>query len=280
MVEHLSQKMRSAWKGRLPKSIIRIPKNLTMDSFRQILSASPAVAPGYLELGLLKSNGQAAAIDLDKHHAMFITGPSRSGRTNMVAAMGEMLRSKGARVHYFGTALLLKEHADQYPDRVTLHPIDTASIIQFMETELNPEMAHRKTQQLIIPTKDAAAQKAFTQSLEPFAVFIDDVDAFIDALATKADYLKWWSAACTMIVGRRLYLIFTASHKGFNRKRMSDLFNVLVSIPYGVALCGMLSDCNPWNIADLSARKLKLPLGEALLVQDQQIDHIVIPRVE
>lgn len=281
-VEQLAQRMSAAWKGAAPRGIIRIPEMLTSSVFFDILEKSGAKPEaGMLPIGLDKENGAPCTILLDKTPSLLVCGGVRSGRTNTILAMADMLVRTGAEVHLFGEDALLTRYAQAHGDAVRYHSLeDEKPLVEFFTKELNPVMAQRKQALVGAESSGPAAQWQVTQSLKPIVLMFDDYDQFTKVMYGQNEILGWMQKINRVMAGRRLHFILSMSHRAVNRSTTNEFVQDVAKSGTGLALCGMLSEADPWGVGNVNNRRLKYPVGEGLFIQNGQLSYVVLPQYE
>ena len=82
-----------------------------------------------------------------------------------------------------------------------------------------------------------------------------------------------------IVSGYGIYTFVTLSHNAFQSVRTKDLVVSMCRAGRGLMLQGKLSECDPFNTSiPFNRKSAAYPLGEGLLVADQEVQHMVIPR--
>ena len=96
-------------------------------------------------------------------------------------------------------------------------------------------------------------------------------------MALQTTTMQWLPKMNRVMAGRRLYFILTLSHRAVSRSMTNELVQDLARSGVGLALGGQLSEADPWNAGTVATRRLKLPVGEGLFIQNGEVIPAVIP---
>lgn len=280
LIAETAARMNKAWTGARPQGIVRIPKDFQMQHMLELPECSPASHPvNVLPIAVRKAQGSPVLYDLANQSVLSITGAPRSGKTNMLLVIADMVCRQGGRVYLFGVNSALQSFAEAHPDQVVFHSsADTDGCIEAVLAI--KDLLHDRSVELAgLPKGDAAARAAFIASSKPIAVLIDDVGSYIDA---NPSTLKWLGGASANSMGAGLNTLFaiTCSHQDMARMRPKEPVNAICNHPIGIALGGRLTDCMPWNISvGFELKKFVCPVGEALYINGSTVEQILIPQL-
>lgn len=272
----LGKQMRAAWQGALPRHLSRIPEEPALSALLAE-TGMPEAMERYdkLPLGYSKQKGEAFSVDLREAFTLLASGPKRSGKTNFIQQLAVEFTRKGAQVHVVGGAQLVAWAQER--GIAAYAPGSEAWNAQFhsIYAGLIPERS--KT------LKEAGARRnEMLATFTPVVILIDDLDAYVTAYEqdnTMGNALKNFTA--DNVSGYGVYVYATISHAGFSRVRAKQPVAAFAASKRGIALCGKLSECDPFDTnIPYNMKNLTYPLGEGLLVSDQGAMHVVLPKCD
>lgn len=273
-------RMREAWHGAKPQGIVRIPKDFHMTDMLALPGYNPTAYPStQLPITVRKSEGSPIVLDLNKQCVMTVTGAQRSGKTNMLLTMAEMVCLQGGHVHLFGMNAAVSAFAEAHPQQVTFSRNDDSQHCVDSMVAVKNALRVRSEALKDIPKSDAAARAAYSASVNTIALLIDDIASFMD---NNPSTLKWLASICSISIGSGLNVlfVFVGSHQDIARLRMREPLNTACNMPLGIAMGGRLTDCLPWNISvAFETKRLSLPLREGLFINGSQVETIVVPQM-
>lgn len=287
LVGAFAGKLSAAWTGALPPRIPRIPSEATWELFeKEPDTVEMQKTPMTLPMGYDMNSGLPTGIDLEENYTMFITGPKRSGKTNMLKYLARAMQARGAEVHIladsdwmsFARETGIPLHSTREEIAKFLH--------EFQENVLAKERG---------PLKRAAKQEGtraalhnLQASLTPYTLIIDRGERF------NTDYNDADSAADLKFCRDFLSQLFT---KGDHYN-----FQIFVASPFsartyfnqeplrsialqgrGVSMGGKVNDCNVLGIADVlrhGAAAAALPIGHGWMITNGALKRIVVPLSE
>ncbi|MBE5801788.1 MAG: type VII secretion protein EssC [Clostridiales bacterium] len=278
-IRQLGNEMRAAWTGRKPRRINRIPEEPTLSLLLENEEMKEALARyDWLPLGYLKNSGQTYSLNLREQFSMLVCGPKKSGKTNFVQNIASMFATRKAQIHVIGSGDLVV-WARQQGMKGYEHG-DVAWTEAFTNLFVN-EVPKRSAK--LRAAKDEggkAARDALLETMEPIIILIDDLDAFIEKYGETEEVVKNLRHFCADIVsGYGIYTFATLSHNGYQRTKIKEPVLSMARSGRGLMLQGKLSDCDPFDVSmPFNRKNVMYPLGEGLLVTDQDYQHMVIPR--
>ena len=281
LIAATAARMDQAWTGARPRGIVRIPKDFRMQHMLEMPNCRPADHPAnLLSLAVRKAEGRPVLYDLAKQSVLSIIGAPRSGKTNTALVIAEMVCQQGGQVFLFGLNNALQAFAEAHAEHVSFHSSTDADGC-YNAVMAVKDLLHERSDALgQLPKGDAAARAAFTASLKPIAVIIDDVPSYIE---NNPQTLKWLAGAASNSMGMGMGILFaiTCAHQDVGRMRPREPFNAICNHPIGIALGGRLNECMPWNISvNFELKKLVCPMGEALFINGTQVEQIVVPLLD
>ena len=271
-----------AWHGALPTPIPRIPekadwKAFSADTIYSELQKTPFDLPIAYDLYA----GEIMGLNLEEHFSMFITGPRKCGRTNLLMLIARTMLARGAEVHVMGDSEW-KAFAKETGISLYTTPKEIADFSRFFaEERLNP----RTPLKVEAKAQGKAALRKCAMSLQPIAVIFDNAQRIATDFNTQelADSLKMmrdlYGQLCAKADHYGFYFFFSAPFTA-QAFFMQEPLKSLIAQGRGISLGGKVYDCNPLGIANLmpsAMARRQLASGEGYLIADGQVRQIVVP---
>ena len=114
----------------------------------------------------------------------------------------------------------------------------------------------------------------------PVVILIDDLDKYVAAYPATAAMLANFLADNERIATYHVMTYATVSRRGFTENQMKEPFQTLRSAKRGVLLQGATNECDPFGVVYRLPRGVTYPLGEAVVLYDDDMYRLVLPQVE
>ena len=282
-----ARELSEMWTGALPVRIPRIPQDPTWDIFtREEKYLEMQATPFTLPLGYDLNEGEPAPLNLEENFSLFITGPKRSGRTNLLMFLARTMQARGAEVHVIGddgdwgafsAETGIPVHSTQQDIISYLHA--------FQESVLRDE---RKPKKDAARTKGKAALHQLALELTPYTIIIDNAQRFNTdftdpALAPENTFMRTVLAQLFAKADHYNIQLFASAPFTAQAFFLQDPLKSLIAQGRGISMGGKVADCNPLGIAGMmpaSARSKALPLGQGFLIHEGKLRQLVIPLAE
>lgn len=270
------REMREKWDGTLPAGIPRIPEKprysslLASSAYQEICADPLQFAFAYnVETGL------PHRIELVNSYTYLIIGARQSGKTDLLRLIAKLWKARGAQICIAADEAWSAFCREEDLMRYDCKSAEWESYVSWLNETIRERAILRKQAQ----SEGAAALQALTRMFEPVVILIDDLDSFAAKNPEIANNLFAEVAKKAAKFG--IYLYGTISHYAYSQSRMQEPIVSLARQQRGIALGGRLNDCDPWNVQmPYSKRGKVLPIGEAFLVENGEVTHVVIPRSE
>ena len=275
------------WTGPLPKPVPRIPEKADWEKFIadenvRAFNETPFDMP----IGYDVASGMPTAIDLEENFNLFITGPKRAGKTNMLKFLARMMQARGAEVHILADrdwASFAKETG--IPLHATREEVAAFSH-EFQKNVLAAQRGPKKREAVAEGTKSAlhAVSTAFT----PYTIIIDRGERFYTDyndmdMAEELRFMREFYRQLFEKGDHYNFQVFVAAPFSARTYFNQEPLRTLIQHGRGVSLGGKLGECNALGIADYmphSRASLPLPVGQGYLITDGNIRRIVVPLSE
>ena len=275
-VVDLGKAMREAWHGKLPKHIARIPQKPTL---AQLLADGPEVADdaNLLPMGYVKSNGRVFGADLHSFFAGVVLGPKRSGKTTWVKVTALAMQRRGAQVYVVGA-----DDLAQWAEAQGMHAFRCGQQewVAAFEDITKRIVGERSAQLKQAKTVSQDEFRRVSQTFVPVVILIDDLDKYVAAYPATAAMLANFLADNERIATYHVMTYATVSRRGFTENQMKEPFQTLRSAKRGVLLQGATNECDPFGVVYRLPRGVTYPLGEAVVLYDDDMYRLVLPQVE
>ncbi|MBP3522967.1 MAG: type VII secretion protein EssC [Clostridia bacterium] len=279
LIRQLGAQMRSAWQGKVPKGIARIPSDPNLLDFLSHEEMHAAIEKAdQLPLYYEKNTGEAKCINLREVFSMLVCGPRKSGKTGVLRNMASTFAQKNAVIQMVGSdelASWAREHG------VNGYAYGDPAWKNVFMSQMMKEI--KKRSDLLQAAREQGGEKARSMLLEtftPIVILIDDLDLYMekyDGDPNMSAYLKYYCE--DKVSGYGIYLYATISHTGYLRTKLKEAVVGFIGGKRGLMLQGRLSECDPFNVQIPYAQKSQAyPLGEGLLIADGETTHVVIPK--
>lgn len=270
------------WTGARPAAIPRIPAEPTWELYTQEkLYQELQKAPFDLPIGYDLNAGEPTAISLEENFSLFITGPKRSGRTNLLKFLARLMLARGAEVHVIGGIEWMTFARET---GVQLHSTNQ-EIIDFTHHFADTILKERTPLKRAAKQEGKAALRKMAEGLSPYTIIVDNAQRFntdFNALELGQE-LKFlrdiYAQLCANANYYNVQLFFSAPFTA-SAYFMQEPLKSLVSQGRGISLGGKVSECNPLGIANLmpaSHARQPLPLGQGYLITEGKVRQVVIP---
>lgn len=276
-VVELARQMRSAWHGRTPKRIARIPQNPTLEQMLEDDATKSVLDHNMLPMGYIKSNGRVLSIPLNSFYAGMVLGPKRSGKTTWIKGTALLMQRKGATVYIVGSeglATWAKEH--------NMHGFHHGQQEwpECFESITKSVIGERSAQLKLAKSVSIDEFHRVSQSFAPLVILLDDLDKYIAAFPATASMLANFVADNEKIASYRVMTYVTVSRKGFMDNQAKEPFQTLRNAKRGLLLQGVTNECDPFSMMYRLPRGVSYPLGEAIALYDDDMYWLVLPQVE
>ena len=271
------------WTGPRPRPIPRIPEDVDWETYIQ----NPAYAelqkdPFAMPIGYDLNAGEITALDLEENFSMFITGPRKSGRTNLLMFIARVMQARGAEVFVYGDGDWMS-FCKQTGIALYTTPEEFADFTR----RFTEEYVNARTPLKVEARKEGtrAAMRKLQQELSPVTVIVDNAqrlytDFNAPELADGAQLIRGlYPQLCAKGSYYNFQLFFAAPFSAQANFRIDPL-GTLVQQGRGISMGGKVADCNPLGIANLipgRVARATLPLGEGLMITDGSLRQIVVP---
>ena len=229
----------------------------------------------------LAAAGEPTAISLEENFSLFITGPKRSGRTNLLKFLARLMLARGAEVHVIGGIEWMTFARET---GVQLHTTNQ-EIIDFTHHFADTILKERTPLKRAAKQEGKAALRKMAEGLSPYTIIVDNAQRFntdFNALELGQE-LKFlrdiYAQLCANANYYNVQLFFSAPFTA-SAYFMQEPLKSLVSQGRGISLGGKVSECNPLGIANLmpaSHARQPLPLGQGYLITEGKVRQVVIP---
>lgn len=293
-VANLGRKMTRVWTGDVPPQIARIPKEPSFAGFMQEEKTRDTLAqPFTLPLGYHKSLGEVVAIRQTEFYSGLIIGPKKSGKSNLIKIMALEMQQKGYQVLLIGA-----EDMRAWGEAHGITTFAHGSIEWLIARDrVAAEIGSRGRALQAAAAVSAKEKQRVADSFCGIAILIDDLDKFItsyeandgsaEMVKRRKDMLAF-IAFCVAdnekIASYKLFTYATISRaKCSIDMRSKDPFRTMWAVSRGIMLQGVSQETDPYRVASLLPELKKestLPLGEGVLVQDDNAVRLVIPKLE
>ena len=273
------------WQGPRPAPVPRVPADPTWDLFsKQASYAELQKTPFSLPLGYDLTSGEPAVLDLEEQYGLFVTGPKRSGKTNLMMFLARLMLARGAEVHVIGDtewATFAKETGVHlYSQR--------QEIIDFVHSFQETILADRSPKKRVAKEQGKAALHKLALELSPYTIIVDNAQRFNTDFneLEMGEELKYMRTVLSQMCARadhyNIQLFFSAPFTA-QTYFLQEPLKSLIAHGCGVSMGGKVNDCNPLGIANLmpsTFARAQLPMGQGYLIFDGKLRQIVVPLSE
>lgn len=273
-IAKLGNMMNESWEGPLPKSVPRIPDNLTWTDMVQSEMYIAAQKDAWeLPLAYSVQTGNIETIHLDKDFSWLITGAAGSGKTNLLKVIALTFQARKAKIYVTGSEEWIGFAKERGLYFISLNE---PAGDQFF-SELLDEIRKRRTARQEALKKNPSALDSLARDFLPIVILIDDAEKYIplDNINVVKILKETGSAAAKYGV----YLFISVSYYAFQQVKFKEPFLSQSHQQRTIALGGRLSDSSLPSIpGSYAIRNQALPSGEAFLLNNGSIVHVKIPR--
>ena len=276
-VTALGKTMSAAWTGCRPMKLARIPEKPNMAGFLQEADAQKALAQvGRLPLGYVKKDASVYALDLREFYSGLICGPRKSGKTTLLKCLAMTFQEKRAEIYMVGSMELAA-----WANQRGMHGV-VCGDKGWKETFDGIMALVRERSGMLGAAADLQARRAMLAEFTPVVMLVDDLDRFMDAYEKEKDLvsaLRFFCVTDEKIGNYGVYTYAAISHVGVQSHSVQEPVMTMKRARRGLMLQGRLSECDPFSLSGLSMdqRKKALPVGEAFLVNEQEVRQLVLP---
>ena len=285
-VKAFASELSERWNGPLPQPIPRIPQQPTWQQFTQEpLYAELLKTPFDIPVGYDFNEGTPAPLNLEENFSLFVTGPRRSGKTNLLKYFALVMQARGAEVHVIGDS---EWSAFAKSTGIHLHTTKEEIVAfceQFNVKELRDHRAPLKRKAM---EEGKAALHKLALSLTPYTIIFDNIQRinteFVDLEQAKNQtFLK--TLFSNLFAKGNAYNFQLIASAPFSAQSyfMQDPLRNLISHGRGISLGGKVSDCNALGIAGIiphSIASKALPTGQGYLLASGLLRQVAIPLAE
>ena len=274
----LCSRMHKMWSGSRPLGIPQIPTHPTLQDLIQ--------TPEYREIeqdpwtfvySYNTDTGMLARISLDKCYCFLIAGARQSGKTNLLQLIAMLWAKKQARICVVADA----SWADLC-DRIGAERYDTfekgsawEQYVAWLNFESRKRAALRKEAQV----SGTAALDELVRSFQPIVLLMDDIEKMMQRNPEIVG--SFLAQFCKNGAKFGIYLFASVSHDAYRQHQQVEPLATLVRKQCGAALGGKLDNCDPWGLKiPFSKKTVSFPLGEAYLVNNGEVSHVIIPKLD
>lgn len=279
----LGRQMRAKWTGELPAGIARISRRPVLYKMLENATAAKAMqTPFVMPLGYVKSRGNVACVDLHKFYSGLVIGPKKSGKTTFLRTVAIMAKQKQYEVNVVGAELLNEWATAQ---GMNAFAYGSANWITKFE-EIKSIIAQRSKQLQEAKAISRDNHKKVAESFTPIVLLIDDLDKFVSGFEKEPkmlDFFKFFVQDSEKIASYKIFTYATINRKSIAGMRGKEPVSTMLGVHRGLMLQGVTFDADPFDVASRISghrRNAELPLGEALLVMDDELVRVVLPQVE
>lgn len=262
------------WNGPLPQRLPRIPAEPTWDVFSASEGYLEAVKhPWRFPLAYDLDSGLPKVLELENSFSFLITGARQTGKTNLLRLIAEQWHGRGAQL------VIIGDMSWGVPCKrfgVPLYDVKSEEFSTFF-ADFSAEVTRRNQLRKQVQTENPKGFDQAVQAFKPIVFLVDNIDAMATACAEQVK--KYLAFLVQDAAKYGIYFYASISHLAYGQNRMQEPLMTLARQGRGIALCGKLSDCDPWNAPlPLGKKNKSLPLGEAYLINNGEVSHIVIPK--
>lgn len=270
------------WHGARPARIPRIPEEPDWQKY----TSDPKYVqtrelPFEMPVGYDLNSGELTTLDLEENFSLFITGPKRSGRTNLLMFLARVMLERGTEVHVIGDTEWV---AFAKETGVALHSTPQ-EIVDFTRDFAENVLNKRTPLKREAKRQGKSALRRLALSLSPITIIVDNAQRFntdFNGLEQGKDLTmlrEVYSQLCAKADHYNFQLFFSAPFTAASFF-MQEPLRSLIAQGRGISLGGKVSDCNPLGIASIippSVGRKALPTGQGYLVTEGKLSQIVIP---
>ena len=270
----VGKELAAKWDGPLPQHLPRIPSEPTWELFSATEEYQAAKDdPWRFPLAYDLDKGVPAVVSMENSFSFLITGARQSGKTNLLRLIAEQWCSRGAEVVVLGDvtwAPLCKRLGAK------LYDVKSDEWAAYFN-DFNAEVTRRNQLRKKVQAEDLKRFDETVRGFRPIVFLVDNLDAMMTACAEPVK--KYFAFLVQDAAKYNIYFFGAISHLAFGQNRIQEPMLTLSRQGRGIALGGKLSECDPWNVPMPAMKKNKaLPLGEAYLILNGEVSHIVIPK--
>lgn len=273
-LSRIGKTLAEKWDGPLPQRLPRIPAEPTWALFAASETYLEAVKhPWRFPIAYDLNSGLPKVLDLENSFSFLIAGARKTGKTNLLRLIAEQWSRRGARLVVIGDVswgITCKRLG------ATLYDVASDEFASFFN-EFSAEVTRRNQLRKQIQAEDPKRFDETAQGFEPIVFIVDNIDAMA---AVCAEPVKKYLAFLVQDAAKYgIYFYASISHLAYPQNRIQEPLMTLARQGRGIALCGKLTDCDPWNAPlPINKKNKALPLGEAYLINNGEVSHIVIPK--
>jgi S-DNA-T family DNA segregation ATPase FtsK/SpoIIIE len=266
--------LQERWDGVRPMGIPRIPEHPTVEDFTNTEEYQKTKAdPLAFSFAYSVDTGRPTVIDLASSYSFLVVGGRQSGKTNYLRLVAKLWNQRGASI-----CVVADEAWSEFCQKEKLTRYDQKSpewekYVSWLNEEIKARAGKRKAAQ----ASGAAALDKLVRQMEPVVILLDDLDNFITKNPEVANRL--FAEVAKKAAKFAIYMYASVSHNAYTQVRMQEPLLSLARQQRGIALGGKLNECDPWNVQmPFSKKNVAFPRGEAYLINNGDVSHIVIPK--
>ena len=285
-VTQFAEELARRWSGPLPVSIPRIPPQPTWELFtKEPMYAQLQKTPFDIPMGYDLNEGTPTPLNLEQNFRLFVTGPKRSGKTNLIKFLARTMQARGAEVHVIGDS---EWTAFAKETGIHLHTTKEEIIAFCEEFNLKEMRDHRAPLKRKALEEGKAALHKLALSLTPYTIIFDNIQRinteFVDMEQAKNQtFLKTLFGNLFLKGNAYNFQLIASAPFSAQSYFMQDPLRNLISHGRGISMGGKVSDCNALGIGGLMPHSIAtkaLPLGQGYLITDGKLKQIVVPLAE
>lgn len=161
------------WNGPIPAPVPRVPEKPTFKEFSSLPEFFEVLRTPYtLPVGYDMNSGSLACVDLEKNYSMMITGTKKSGITNQLMVIAQVMRLRGAQVH-----VIADSNWKRLCDEIGASLYQTEDeIIAYVDRFVSQVPAQRQPLKKRAEAVSKAQMRKQALEFEPYAIIVDNTD--------------------------------------------------------------------------------------------------------
>lgn len=272
----LGRQMSAAWKGKLPRKIARIPEKPLLEHLLSNQDIDRYMKnPVQLPMGYIKSTGELFSVDLHTCYAGMVAGPRKSGKSTWVRVTALTMQKKGARVVVIGPEEMASWARKNGLEAYAYGQQDWEPCFnEIVKNVLGERTAMLKQ------AKAAGVReyKRVSDSFRMVMLLIDDLDKYVAAFPNTVKMLTNFVADNEKIATYKVATFATVSRKAYQENQSQEPFRALRTSKRGLLLQGVNNEFDPFGISYKLPRGITYPAGEAIMMYDDEMRHVVLPQ--